>query len=430
VNLSSRSIVLLALIALSGIAQQWSAAGEVMWWRYAAALFVLGLLYEWLNVRAAALAVHCESRLKFRLGRAEKLFFSIANGSARARKLRFNAALPAALDTDSADSSGNVAAGGAIDAAIDVTGLELGEFRWLRLPVQVTGPLGLAAWTRRLMMDTTLQVVPDLLGARDWAEGRIPQGDHGVRPGTGMELHHLREYVPGDPRHSIDWKATARSQKLITRVFSEEQHLDILLILDVGRTSRTQVDGMSQFSHYINLAARFSQYAIANGDQVGLVAVADKPVLALPPMRGAAAVTQINSALGGLRPQAQETDILGAALLVQKLARRRCLLIFFTDLYGQALTGNFGRSLKLWKSQHLPFVVGLVGADIDALTEREALGETDPYVSLAAAHYRDTILSNSEAARRLGAQAIVARPAQLLSRVVTEYQLLKRQNRV
>lgn len=429
-NLGSRSVGLLALIALVGIAQQWSAPGEIAWWRYASALFVAGLVYEWLHLRGAGLSVHCEPRFKFRLGRLERLAFRLENGGARARTLRFNAALPAAIQADRDDVIGDVAAGGSIACAVDVTCMELGQFTWSAVPVQVKGPLGLAWWTRRLPLQATLQVVPDLLGSRDWADGRIPQGDHSVSPGAGTELHHLREYVPGDPRHNIDWKATARSQKLITRVFSEEQHLDILLILDVGRTSRTHVEGMSQFSHFINLAARFSQFALANGDQVGLVAVADKPVLALPPMRGAAAISRINHALGSLRPQAQETDILGAALLVQKLVGRRCLLVFFTDLYGQALTGNFGRTLTLWKSRHLPFVVGLMGADIEALAEREAQGDVDPYVSLAATQYRSSVQANSEAARRLGAQAIVARPEHMLSRVIAQYEVLKRQNRV
>ncbi len=42
----------------------------------------------------------------------------------------------------------------------------------------------------------------------------------------------------------------------------------------------------------------------------------------------------------------------------------------------------------------------------------------------------EAVVGVMEAARRLGAQAIVAQPAELQARVISEYQMLKRQRRV
>jgi len=45
------------------------------------------------------------------------------------------------------------------------------------------------------------------------------RGDHGTaRPGEGDHFHGLREYQPGDPLRRIAWRASARHQKLYSRV--------------------------------------------------------------------------------------------------------------------------------------------------------------------------------------------------------------------
>ena len=429
-NLTGLSILLVALISLAGISQQWSFADGISWWRYGGFLLVLGLAYEWLHIRSLKLSIASITPLRLRLGREETLDLQFSNHSARACVVMFAPGLPGEINASPRPKLLPVPAQGKAQSGISVKAAELGRWPWRRLPARVKGPLGLGWWPYSLRPGVEISVIPDLAGARGSAAGDLAIGERSLRVGAGPELHHLREYVAGDPRHTVDWKATARTQQLITRVFSEEQHLQIMLVLDVGRTSRTQVDGMSQFAHYVNLAAKFAQHAAACGDQIGLIAAADKPLAMLPPQRGNSAVMRIRQAINELQPVPVETDMLGAALCVQKIVKRRCLVLLLTDLYGQSLGGDFGRSLKVWNTRHLPMVVGLIGEDVLAISEQEARSPSDPYISLAGREYRDSLLHNALGARRLGAQAIVTRPAELQSRVFAEYQMLKLQHRV
>jgi uncharacterized protein (DUF58 family) len=429
-NLTGLSILLIALISVAGISQQWGAAEAISWWRYGSSLLVLGLAYEWLHIRSLKLSIADASPLRLRLGREESLDLQFSNHSARACVVMFAPGLPAGISASPKSQLLPVPALGQSLASIPVKATELGRWPWRRLPARVQGPLGLGWWPYSLRLKIELSVIPDLVGARGSAAGDLAIGERSSRVGSGPELHHLREYVPGDPRRTVDWKATARAQQLITRVFSEEQHLEIMLVLDVGRTSRTQVDGMSQFAHYVNLAAKFAQHAAACGDQIGLIAAADKPLVVLPPQRGNAAVMGIRQAISELQALPVETDMLGAALSVQKIVKRRCLIVLLTDLYGQSLAGDFGRSLKVWNTRHLPMVVSLIGEDVLTISEQEARTASDPYISLAGREYRESLLHNALGAQRLGAQAIVARPAELQSRVFAEYQRLKLQHRV
>ena len=260
--------------------------------------------------------------------------------------------------------------------------------------------------------------------------GEMTRGAQARKPGVGYELHHLREYVRGDPLHTIDWKATARAQKPITRVFAEDQHLQIVLVLDVGRTSRTMIDGLSQFGHYVNVVARFAEHAVTRGDEVGLVVAAEQVVASLAPAGGAQAVRTLRHQLEGIAPRAVETDLLGAALHVHQMLTRRALIVLLTDMYGQSFTGSFGDALRLWRQKHLPLVVGMMGEEIVALSQMPATEPQDAYVSLASRRYRDALSHNAEGVQRLGAHALVCRPAVLEERVFATYQTLKEQRRV
>jgi uncharacterized protein (DUF58 family) len=295
----------------------------------------------------------------------------------------------------------------------------------------VRGPLSLAWWSRRLNVDGVLRVAPDTLGPRAAAVASAEGGStNQTALGGGRELHHLRAYRPGDPRHTIDWKATARSSRLVTRIFTEDQHLEVMLLVDAGRTGRTELDGMQQFGHYANLAARFAELCVASDDQVGLIAFADRPLLTLGPARGLEAVVGIREALTRVAAQAVESDALGAAVHVRRLVRHRCLVVIMTDLYERSATSQLAQAARLLVPKHLPMIVGLVGEEVAELAERGAEDWLDPYRSLAAREYRRQVEGNVARLTRLGAYALTARPRELDRKVLNDFRMLRAQRRI
>ena len=114
----------------------------------------------------------------------------------------------------------------------------------------------------------------------------------------------MRDYRPGDPQHLIDWKATARSSRLVSRDFSEDQHLEIVLAIDAGRASALRAGDLDRFGHYANIAARFAEHAVAQDDRVGLVVFADRPLAAIAPGRGIGTVVRIRAMLAAVQPAA------------------------------------------------------------------------------------------------------------------------------
>jgi len=57
-----------------------------------------------------------------------------------------------------------------------------------------------------------------------------------TRRGTGVEFADYRQYVPGDDFRHLDWKAYLRLNKLILRLFEEEEDLPIYFFIDASQS--------------------------------------------------------------------------------------------------------------------------------------------------------------------------------------------------
>ena len=420
----------IALLVLAGIAHQWGDPGAFPWWRVGAIALVLGFVWEWWWVRRCGLRTSLTTS-PLHLGRLSELTFTFKHDAPRLLTIEFAPHPPSHCEMASTTRRAALPAQQALRHAVAVRPVQLGTAPWPSLPLRVRGPAGLAWWRKPQRIDAQVVVVPDTLGGHRTRVGNVPVGaGRRALAGAGHELDHLRDYQPGDARSAIDWKATARTASLVTRVVREDQHLSVMLVVDAGRTSRTRIDGLSQLGHYVNVCARFAEHAVANDDQVGLVTVADRPLVRLAPARGVNAVARIRAALAGLATESAETDLVAAALAVRQMVRHRCLIVLLTDLYGQAGSGRLMQSIRLWVPKHLPMVAGLIAEDVDRLRRAPAQEWLDPYVSLAAADYRGNLEATAAGLHRLGAYPLISRAAVLESRLLDQYRLLKRQRRV
>ncbi|MGB9022206.1 MAG: DUF58 domain-containing protein [Candidatus Bathyarchaeia archaeon] len=57
---------------------------------------------------------------------------------------------------------------------------------------------------------------------------------------AGMDYAGVRQYVPGDEYHRVEWKATARLRTLMVKEFHPETQTTLQILIDTGRTMRQQ----------------------------------------------------------------------------------------------------------------------------------------------------------------------------------------------
>ncbi|MBT8143495.1 MAG: VWA domain-containing protein, partial [Gammaproteobacteria bacterium] len=209
-----------------------------------------------------------------------------------------------------------------------------------------------------------------------------------------------------------------------------EQHLEIVIAVDVGRTSRRAAGTLTELGHQVNLAARLAEFAVDNDDRVGLVVFAGEARQTLPPQSGVAAVTRIRAILRELEPQTEESNPLAAVMHIRKLVRHRSLVVLPADLEDSDGTGQLVQSTRLLRPTHLPLLVSLIDPQVEELAQRPARSWLDPYVSLAAINSQRHISTNQARLRQLGATVVRARPLELDHAVLATYAGLRRRHRI
>ena len=286
VLLATRCYAFAALVCALAVIGQWSPAIDADLWRMPAAALLLALIVE--AIAHARQPVSIERHLPARafLGQPLASELTVHNPAPYSVQLDTLDEVPAALAAEYAPVHWCIGAGDSSTRRVVLVPQELGEVEWQSLRTRRLGALGLAWWHRRLRLPAVLSVVPDHLHAADHTAGTEEQGRHARSiVGSGTELMGFRSYQRGDPLRSIDWKATARRGEPIVRLCTNEEHVELVLAVDCGRTSGIQSGALTRLGHYANVAARLAEKSLANGDHVGLVVFAEAPIYVASGMR-------------------------------------------------------------------------------------------------------------------------------------------------
>jgi len=213
-----------------------------------------------------------------------------------------------------------------------------GDFTFGDLYFQYPGRLGLIRRQAVMPARRAVKVYPNLVETAKYEllarRGRLMQlGIRAARVrGGGSEFESLREYVPGDEYKKIDWSATARRGKLISRQYEAERSQNIMLLLDTGRNMLQSVQKMAKLDYVVNTALMLAYVAAASDDKVGLMAF-DADIRAyLPPAKSKAQVYGILESVYNLEARMVETDYKAAFQNLSTRWRRRSLVVLFTDL--------------------------------------------------------------------------------------------------
>ena len=214
--------------------------------------------------------------------------------------------------------------------------------------LRVTTPLGVARATSfASRRRRAIVVVPSLTNVRRFRllamQHRLSEA--GVRAlkqrGEGSAFAGLRDYVPGDDPRMLDWKATARHGRLITREQTVERSQTVITLIDCGRAMTQLAGAFSRFEHVLSSALLLSDVAATGGDRVGLIAFDDQIRAFVPPQRGTQALRALRTTMSGLDATLTEPDYASAFRLLATRQRRRALIVFFTDVIDERAARQF-----------------------------------------------------------------------------------------
>ncbi|MBK1723106.1 DUF58 domain-containing protein [Thiocystis violacea] len=305
-----------------------------------------------------------------------------------------------------------------------------GDFPMAGCDLLVHSPLGLWHQRRTLTLPARLRVFPNfseishytLLAAND----QLAQ--FGVRRlqrrGTGAEFHQLREYRRGDSLRQVDWKATSRMRKLISREYQDERDQRLLFLLDCGRRMRHVDAGRGHLDEALNALLLLAYVAVRQGDAVGLMTYGG-PRRWFAPRKEPGTVNRLLESIYDIQPSLEASDPLMAAQQLLQAVPRRALVVVITNSRGEDQVG-LEQAASLLRRRHLVVIADLRESALD-----ESLDA--PIETLQTALRFHTVNDwlaqrrrDQERLQHLGVQVLDVLPSQLPIALVNRYFAIKR----
>jgi uncharacterized protein (DUF58 family) len=154
------------------------------------------------------------------------------------------------------------------------------------------------------------------------------------KTGSGIEFADHRNYSRGDDFRYIDWNLYGRMERLLLRLFEEEEDLSIYLLVDCSKSM-----GIGQPSpkldYALKVAAALCYVGLANLDRVSIIPFSDDLHDRLPPERGKGRIFKIFQFLDSVQPGGI-TRMGPAVTKFVHQTTRRGLAVLVSDFYDPA----------------------------------------------------------------------------------------------
>lgn len=247
------------------------------------------------------------------------------------------------------------------------------------------------------------------------------------RRGEGLEFHQLREYREGDSLRQIDWNASARTRRLISREYQDERDQRVFFLLDCSRRMRAEDGALSHFDHCLNAVLLLTHVALRQGDAVGLLSFSGDTRWLAPRKRQGTQNLILNTVFD-LQPGTLAPDYLQAAREFMQRQQKRSLVILITNLRDED-TDDLLPALRLLQRKHLVLLASLREQSLFDQLERPVADFTDALTTAATHQY---LQLRRDAHRQLQQQVTTldVTPAQLPVHLVNRYLDIKRSGRL
>ena len=304
------------------------------------------------------------------------------------------------------------------------------------LDYRILGPLRLAWRQKKLPARLEMPCLPQLANAKaaELAERRAllrQAGSHRYRwRGAGTSFESLREYSPQDDIRWVDWKATARLSRPISRNFEVERHQQVMILVDASRALTTFCGRRTKFDAMLEAAILVARAALGRGDGLGLVVFSDHVETYLHPRREQAQLKTVIESLYARRPRLVEPNYEAALTLAAQRNQRRTLFILLTDVTVIEAARRMLLYLRVLSRRHLPLVVTIADETLDQ-NELIEPRTTEEFYRVGVATelmYERTLLL--EEMRRSGVEVLDSRADEVAARAIERYLDLKRRLRL
>ena len=156
---------------------------------------------------------------------------------------------------------------------------------------------------------------------------------HSIYKGKSMNFEDLREYVIGDNVKDIDWKASARSNKILIKQYIAEKKHNILFILDTGKKMLADTRDLESKKEVALMAIGTIAYLVdKHGDAISSVYRGKQNIQVFPFRTGLYHIERMLTAYE--KEINTENDLENLIDYVIRFIKKRMIIFIITDIDG------------------------------------------------------------------------------------------------
>ncbi len=338
--------------------------------------------------------------------RRGEILIDITNESAKASQITIGLNIPQEIFSENLFMSARLPQNSQhAQVAWPCTALKRGKYNLENVYFEKNSPLGFWAIRKTSAANAEIRVYPNLMREKKHLAAfflnRGVLGLHAQRQvGKGREFEKLREYIHGDSFEDIHWKATAKRNRPITKIFQIEKTQEVYVVIDSSRLSARTVKmepinsklgkgqlplvcgsveapPTTQLERFITAAMVMGLVAEKQGDLFGIVSFSDTVDRFLRAKNGQAHYGICRDLLYMLEPKTVNPDFGEVCAFIRTRLRRRSLILFLTNLDDPVIAETFEENIKLLSNHHLVLVNMMTSPGIGQLFSKKHIVDSE-----------------------------------------------------
>jgi len=306
-----------------------------------------------------------------------------------------------------------------------------GVYQFGRINVFASTKIGLISRRFKTGIPCNVKVYPSYIYLKQYAlqaatHKLTEQGNKRIRKiGQQLEPDHIKEYVKGEDYRTINWKATARRNKLMTNVFQEERAQNVYCLIDKGRTMQSASNGMTLLDYSINSSLALAYVATLKGDKAGLLTFEKQFDTFVVASRQPGQMLRIQEALYAQSTTFMESDFSALYQHVNQHIKNRSLLLVFTNFDSVPAMQRQLNYLSMMAKRHAVLVIFFENTELEELSKKQPQTKEDFYetvISEKLAHEKRMIINKL---RQRNILSILTHPNNLTVNTINKYLEMK-----
>ncbi|GMQ27654.1 DUF58 domain-containing protein [Algoriphagus confluentis] len=318
-----------------------------------------------------------------------------------------------------------------VEEVYALTPNQRGVYQFGNLHLFAQSPIGLVV--RRFSFDKnqTVKVYPSFLQMRkyEFLAFTALKREFGLkkqkRIGQSREFEQIKPYVLGDDLRHLNWKAVAKTGKLMTNHFQEEKSQPVYSIIDLGRVMKMPFNGLSLLDYAINSSLVFSNIALKNGDKAGLATFSDQIGPNCEATHRPTQLRLVMELLYGIQTGFPESDFGKLYSWSRKKLGQKSLLMIYTNFEHVGAMRRQLPFLKALSKHHVVLVIFFENHILEEFAETPASTLSEIVEKTIASKFLFDKRLIAKELQRNGIQTILTKPQDLTIQTINKYLEIK-----